>query len=209
MKVSFCITCYSGDVHLLNNLLITLEEQTKAPHEIVVSSSGLYDLDLPKELVIDGKSVPVVGTNSKERLIQSVSRNRAVRQSSGDILIFFDVDDIPHPQKIEVTQNIFSKGEVEALVHTYSQNQASFEPVTSEKVIRIAGKNPTCTNLLEPQKDSSIHHAHIAVKREILEEVLFNETFEYYRSEDGKFCQDLFDAGVKIYYLHEPLVDYR
>jgi len=42
-----------------------------------------------------------------------------------------------------------------------------------------------------------------------LETINFNETPEYYRSEDGKFCQDLFDAGVKIYYLNQKLVYYR
>mgnify|MGYP003642277112 CR=1 FL=1 len=208
MKVSFCITCYNGDVHLLNNLLITLEEQTKAPYEVIVSSSGLHDLELPEELIIEGKSVPVIGTNSKQRLMQSAARNRAIKKSSGDIILFFDVDDIPHPQKVEVTQNIFSEGEAEAFVHSYSRDGTLFESIKNEEVVKIIEKNPTCTNLVAPD-GGRIHHAHIAVKKEALEAINFNETLEYYRSEDGKFCQDLFDAGVKIYYLNQPLVDYR
>jgi glycosyltransferase involved in cell wall biosynthesis len=207
MKVSFCITCYNKDVHFLDKLLRTLEEQTKAPFEVIVSSSGMRNLELPAELVIAGKSVPVIGTNSEEKIIQSVARNRAIKKSSGDIVIFFDVDDMPHPQKIEVTQNIFSKGEAEALVHSYSRNGTPFKPIENEDVVKITEKNPTCTNLRSPD-GGKIHHAHIAVKKEVLRSFSFNETLEYYRLEDGKFCQDLFDAGVKIYYLNQPLVKY-
>ena len=208
MKISFCITCWKGDVHLLDNLLMVLEDQTRAPHEIIVSSSGIHNLDLPEELTINGKAVPVIGTNSKERLMQSVARNRAAKKAVGDIVIFFDVDAIPHPQKVEITQNIFSKEDAEALVHSYSQDEPTFDPIVGDGVERITDKNPTCTNLKAPS-GGRIHHAHVAVKKEFLETVTFNESPEYYRLEDGKFCQDLFDAGVKIYYLNQPLVDYR
>ena len=40
-SISFCITCYDLDYHLLDGLLEVLKKQTEAPTEIIISSSGI------------------------------------------------------------------------------------------------------------------------------------------------------------------------
>ena len=105
-----------------------------------------------------------------------------------------------------------SNEDVDALVHSYLHDEPVFEPISTQStdfhaIERITEKNPTCTNLKAPT-GGRIHHAHVAVKKGFLETIRFNESPEYYRVEDGKFCQDLLDAGVNIYYLNQPLVYY-
>ena len=42
MKITFCVTCYDGDVHLLEDRLLSIySEQTVQPDEVLVITSGV------------------------------------------------------------------------------------------------------------------------------------------------------------------------
>ena len=111
MKLSFCITCYDGDYILLERLLLALQKQTVAPDELIVYSSGFDDEIFLKteHIKIAGKNIEIKYINSLERTIQSIARNVCASFASGNIIIFFDVDDKPHYQKIEITKNLFNQ----------------------------------------------------------------------------------------------------
>eukprot|EP01043_Picozoa_sp_COSAG02_P073532 COSAG02_NODE_14338_length_1283_cov_0.759291_1_plen_130_part_10 len=106
--LSLCITCYDGDYHLLDTLLNEVKKQTVAPNELIISSSGMEEetlLDI-KTLLICGEEVPVISVNSTERHSEGQARNEGAEKSKMEVVQFFDVDDIPHPQRIEITKEI-------------------------------------------------------------------------------------------------------
>lgn len=212
MKISFCITAYDQDCYLLSNLLDMLVSQTASPDEIIIYISGISKLDLPKRIFINTKSVPIYAFYSLKRTMQSVARNICSKIASGDILIFFDVDDEPHPQKIEITQLLFNRQHAEFLLHNYIpspiRNQPKFSTIDQNSIearTDLIADNQS-TNLI--CGNMPIHHAHIAVKRKVFDTVSFNEDPRFYRKEDGKFCQDLLLYNYKGIYCPETLVRY-
>ena len=212
MKLSFCITCYDGDYFLLDELFSHLQKQSQAPDELIVYSSGFNDeLYLKTEfLEIAGKKIEIVYINSLERTIQSIARNICASFASGDIIIFFDVDDIPHFQKIEITKTLFKSHNSDFIVHAYSTTSIGDPPIELSKSLikKDLAINPLNTNIYSESYESTIHHAHIAVKKKCFEKVKFNESSEFYRKEDGKFCQDLLSNGFNGLFIDEKLVFY-
>lgn len=201
MKISLCITSYDKDVHLVNNLLPFIHRQTRKPDEIILFCSGLSELN------INHKYVKVI--TESERVMQSRARNICYSLSSGDIVIFFDVDDFPHAQKIELTEYIFNNYKPDFFVHNYSNTMLDLNyhiEIQSSIVKDNLGIDSQCTNII--CEDYSVHHAHIAVNRRVFEDISFNEDPKYYRKEDGLFCQDLIRSGYRGIYSPEKLVFY-
>jgi glycosyltransferase involved in cell wall biosynthesis len=224
-SLSVCITCYDGDYHLLEDLLKHFSNQTEAPDEIIISSSGLKEDDLlnKESLLINDEEVPVVQTNSEERIMQSVARNKGATAASKDLIMFFDVDDIPHPQKIEATKHIFEDASVDAFLHNYippgyytwpDRKGHDWPDLPFLRVdeypplLKVASKNPDNTNIII-EGEHPAHQAHITLKRSIFDTVQFDEDVEMYRKEDGKFCQDVFDSGINFVYSLLKLVQYN
>ena len=212
MKLSFCITCYDGDYILLERLLLALQKQTVAPDELIVYSSGFDDEIFLKteHIKIAGKNIEIKYINSLERTIQSIARNVCASFASGNIIIFFDVDDIPHFQKIEITKNLFNQHDPDFIVHSYSVKgiDDSFIDQSKSIIKKDLVFSPCNTNIYSKSYDSMVHHAHIAVKKKCFEKVKFNESYDFYRKEDGKFCQDLLTNKFKGLYIDEKLVFY-
>lgn len=209
MSLSLCITCYDLDFYLLNGLLEEFKKQTTAPDEIIISSSGINGqfLERYKNLQVHNKNVPIKITNQKERQVQSVARNAGASICESEYIMFFDVDDIPHPQKIEFCKHYING--YDFLLHNYQTNNPKFETIKSLNIdiyhnFRI---NHHCANLII-DNDLPIHHAHITVKTEIVKTLKFNESSFYYRKEDGKFCQDLVSNGYNGIFLNIPLISY-
>ena len=210
-KISMCITTYAGDIKLLEPLLHRLEAQTMAPHEVIVYTSGFDGLRLSPSIKMAGQAVPMHSIDSSKRTVQAIARNMCASVAGGDIVMFFDVDDIPHNQKIEATYRIFSDYNPDFFVHNYVDSDrfdavTPFDlhdiPVRYDLVCSRASTNITCENY-------RIHHAHIAVKKHTMSLVRFREDMKYYRCEDGVFCQDLIRAGFSGAYSPLELVHYK
>lgn len=199
-NISLCITSYNKDIHLIHNLLPYIEQQTLLPSEIILFCSGIDgQIDLKTTL-------PIKFVTQKTRCIQSQARNICSKIANQNIIIFFDIDDYPHPQKIEATYKYIS--DYDFLVHSYINSANVFETIDLDTVIKYDNLtiDPQSTNIECGQKP--IHHAHIAVKKYVFSNVKFNEDILYYRREDGKFCQDLLLAGYKGIFLDYPFVLY-
>ena len=212
MNLSFCITCYDGDYTLLDRLFINLQKQSVAPDELIVYSSGIDDeLYFKTEyLEIAGKKIAIKYVNSLQRTIQSIARNICAHFASGDVVLFFDVDDLAHFQKIEITKKLFNTHNPDFIVHSYSTINTEDRAIDLSKSIikKDLVFNSSNTNIYSKSYDSMVHHAHIAVKRKCFEKVKFNESYEFYRKEDGKFCQDLLINNFEGLYIDEKLVFY-
>lgn len=212
MTLSLCITFYDLDFHLLDDLLNLLKEQTLAPDEIILSSSGLSDelLKNYKTLNINNVDVSIASVNSEKRHLPGAARNLGALNSTSDYVMFLDVDDIPHPEKIKLTME-YIEG-FDFLLHNYFPNcdYNSFN-YSNISVCTNLSCEPECTNLIAiippSPKKLAIAHGPITVKRSIFNSIKQSESLN--RGEDGRFCQNLVNYGYKGIFLHLPLINYR
>jgi glycosyltransferase involved in cell wall biosynthesis len=180
-----------------------------APDEIIVSSSDLpeppnkifgYNYD---GILISNEMVPIRFVNRTRRGLHGFPRNQGADNCDSDFIMFFDVDDIPHPQKIGVTKFIL-RNCGDALVHNYYLDNSNFTNYLNFTHSEIHGKNPSNTNLLA---DDWVHHGHLTIRPEIVRQIRYNEHRTL--GEDGEFCQAVYDQGHKILYCPHQLVCYN
>jgi len=208
--LSLCITCYDKDYHLLNKTLSAFQRSTEAPNEIIIISSGIKteNLDIYTHIKINNSNVPIFNINSEKRHNQATARNKGAKASSCKFIMFFDVDDIPHPQKIEITKKAVLQNDLDAVIHDYSFFE-NFKTITEFEIFRKIHKDQSCTNLyIQDEPNVKIHHSHILCKTEIFKNLLYDESEKFYRKEDGKFCQDLISNNFKIGFVNKELVFY-
>jgi glycosyltransferase involved in cell wall biosynthesis len=192
-------------VHYLPELLETFKQQTVQPDEIIVVANSVNKLEVGEDI----KSF-----YTPERKPVSWSRNKCAELASKDIIVFFDVDDIPHPQKIEITKYIFENSDAECLAHGFTENSESVEKYTEFKFYEIKELMPQ-GYLKSPLGNNDVHHGHIALKRNITNEHKYNENLGFYEKgfqfwgEDSQFCNKLFISGYKFYYTPHKLINYR
>lgn len=207
-NITVCITTYIKDLHLLNPLLDKFKDQTYCPHEILVYASGASKIDSPPQIKIYNSNIPVSTVCSSKRTMQSIARNICASIASGNILLFFDVDDIPHNQKLEITKYMFDKYNPDFFLHNYTNKVDN--QVINKNNIEVKQNIEINTNNTNLHCDGfPIHHAHIAVKKSVFDKVRFNESLSYYRKEDGKFCQDLISNNYCGIYTPLKLVEYH
>jgi len=209
-NLSLCITCYDLDYHLINRTLSFFQKSTQAPKEIIIVSSGLKNDYLQKKsyIEINKTEVPIININSEQRHNQAKARNIGAKTTKNELIMFFDVDDIPHPQKIEITTKIILENDIDAVVHDYTTD-GKFETVKNYKIYEELKNNLTCTNIyVEGEKNFKIHHSHILCKTKIFNDIQYREEEEFFRKEDGKFCQDLLAKSFKLVYINKELVFY-
>lgn len=206
--MSFCITSYDGDYHMTDSLLSLLENQTSAPFEVLVFCSGKSKKDSESTIEIAKTLVPLRKFFLPERKMQSFARNFLAEKAKGEWITFFDVDDVPHPQKIEAAKKVVLENSCDFVAHSY-QGHGSFDRIKSFQVYENLVKDPNSTNIIcKDAPNCAIHHAHITVRKNCFGIVEFNESRDFYRSEDGKFCQDLLDSGFKGIFADCSLVWY-
>jgi glycosyltransferase involved in cell wall biosynthesis len=211
MSISLCITSYNKDYSLIYSLLDEFKKQTFPPKEIIFYCSGVDGVNVPNSIFINSNEIPIYTVFSLKRTNQAMARNICSSVASSNYIMFFDVDDIPHPMKLEITSNILNKTtNIDFLLHNYNQmhhRSNSFENIEQDlDCYPINEIDKNSTNVI--CGDHYIHHAHITVKKSVFEKIKFNESTDYYRREDGKFCQDLVLNGYSGIYYPAKLVNY-
>lgn len=110
LRVSVVVPCSHKHAHLLTDLCQELYRQSRSPDEIVVASSGPAVPQLPSEVRVLHSAAPcTTGRN----------RNRGFDAIVGDLVVFQDADDLPHPQRVEIVAGLFEGYEIEHLMHGY------------------------------------------------------------------------------------------
>jgi glycosyltransferase involved in cell wall biosynthesis len=195
-KISLCITCWSKDVYMLPELLANVKQQTVQPDEIIVVGNDLKSITTEKNIITYAEPT---------RRSVSFSRNKAAELARGDILIYHDVDDTPHVQKIELIKKAFENDEVEAFVHGFLIGSIYPFKYSELKMVKIKGLQFPKPYLKAPRQDVS--HGHLSIKKEILNDIKYDETITW--GEDADFCKRLFLSGHNIYYGDHKLINYR
>lgn len=206
MKLSFCITCWTKDFKFLKRIVPLLEAQTSAPDEFVLSASSLTELQV-SEIPPRINETPLRVVNSTTPLYAGGARNQGGEFASCDLVTFCDIDDLIHPQKIEVTREAFSHNPTaDAFVHNYSKgNVKEFPLIKTFKFYEITDHRSI---YLKPPEHgfSEVTHGHLTIRRSILEDKQYDHKLR--RGQDAEFCSGLFHGKYKIFYSNEKLISY-
>ena len=229
MKITFCVTCYDGDVHLLHGRLMSIyEEQTVKPDEVLVITSGISS----GPIVWDSNKPNLTIKTFEYRMLPGGARNQGGRFAKGDVVCFCDVDDPIHPQKCEVIKRVFGNSDVDALLHNYNMDTHEFskiddiENIEIEKVTKfdsrweevqkstppidggyycIDGDLPRTTVTIDSGRPAT--HGHLSVRKEVLSEIKYIENMRI--GEDGEFCQSIIkNDKFSLYYTPLVLINY-
>ena len=223
VSVSFCVTCYDGDFHLLGQCLHYIAHQTVAPDEVLIIASGLKKKS-------EGRSSTRVYT-FENRMSAGAARNKGGELATSEVVCFCDVDDPIHPQKCEVIKRVFDDTNVDALLHNYNTNTVKFEeidveeielePVTrfdkrweeKQKSIPPANYGYYCIDGDLPRTNVEIDsgrpatHGHMSARKEVLSEIKYIENMRI--GEDGELCQSIIKSGkFGLYYTPLTLINY-
>lgn len=210
MKISFCIICYDRDAFFLPCILKELEKQTVAPDEILIVASGIKNKNYLSELGVNISDPKLTIHTLEERAMPNRARNMAAELATGEVVCISDVDDTPHPQKVELVKEIFKNKDVDALVHNYFLSRGKFSEINiqqaAENIEKVLEKeDPPSTNV-RSEKRGDIAHGHLTGRKSVFKDVKGPEDIKF--GEDGKFCQSIVDSNHNFYYTSEKLIIY-
>jgi len=105
--VTVAIPCYNGEKFLSKNIA-SIINQSRAPDEIIVIDDG--STDKSAEIAKEFPEVKLIQHPSNQGL--AASRNTALRNASGSIIIYLDADVIAHPKLLESLLSQYSSEDI-------------------------------------------------------------------------------------------------
>jgi glycosyltransferase involved in cell wall biosynthesis len=126
--VTVVVPCTKAHVAHLPGLVTALRGQTRAPDQIVIAVSGGDVSELP---ILDAQVL-----HSTARQTAGANRNRGSDVALGDVVIYQDADDIPHPQRVEIIAGLFEKYEIEHLMHLFYHHDARDESFSAKEAAK-------------------------------------------------------------------------
>src|SRR5574342_668927 len=123
--VSVVVPCAHSHVAHLAQLVAALHAQTPKPDQIVVAVSGCEASVLPP---LDAQVLHV-----PDRRTAGANRNRGTAATNGDIVVYQDADDLPHPQRLEIIAELFAKYQIDHLMHLFYHHEAPRSEVLAIK----------------------------------------------------------------------------
>ena len=151
-----------------------------------------------KEVIVDCvKTVARDGTN----------RNRGWTGTLSEYVAFVDADDLYSKNRLSVLLNVFVAINPDAIVHNYSSEgspnsiEKSELPQSNKVKTKIDPEgNKYLTN--EQGVGIKVHFAHIAVRNELKNTLMFTDRFP---GADWEFAVGVVDSGLNMVYLNEEL----
>lgn len=202
--IGVAIPCYKYHIPLLKRCLDSIEAQTHKPDQVVVSCSSCEPSDIPSFAY----TFPLKIVTTEQRQNAAQNRNRAAAEVATDLVTFFDVDDVMHPQRMELLVD----SDYGIALHAYALPHEEF-PVTyafTDSQTDQLRKAPTGCAVLANNISARIHHAHATVRRDLLQYVQFRTDPTFERREDALFCGDVLALpGITNLYIANPLSMYH
>lgn len=201
-KVSVVLSSYNY-ARFIGAAIDSIFAQSYPAHEVIVVDDGSSDDSIA---VIEAYGERVRLIKQKNQGV-CVARNKGAKLATGDIIAFFDSDDIWRPQKLERQVAAFEADEAVGLV---SCGMRGFDPNGKTVYENIVGKSGWCAEeiiLFKPVINFSA--SAIAVRREIFEKLGgFDERRELYAAEDREFCYRVAKTS-KLVFIPDILLEYR
>ena len=200
-KISVIIPLYDAEKYIEECLNSIIKAPPKDKEIIVVNNNST---DKGPELVSKFKVVKLVNETKKG---PSAARNKGIKESSGDILLFLDDDLIVDKNYINEIVKTFDEDRkivcVGGIAHSYNQDSI----ISLSHEVRLMGYSPSHSGVFEVK---TIPTMTFSTLRKVIEEVgLFDE--DLIMAEDYDLCIRIRKKGYKcvmnskaIVYHHNP-----
>jgi len=208
LTTSVIIPCHPKHVQYLYELLRTYEKQTNLPDEIVISISEISQVET--SLIVSLKNTswlfPVKLILSEQKLFAGQNRNIACNQTTGEIIICQDADDIPHIQRIEIIKYFFEKLNPDFLLHKYVYDGIDIikqiKTIDNLQAIEYA----YIKNLSEPSNVGYMLFGQPAFHKRVFQQIKWRDIPI---DEDCTFDREVLASYQNCIMIHCPLYLYR
>lgn len=200
---SVLIPCVAKHFALLHPLLECYQNQTVPPDEVVISLSETNQIDSKWISELENTQWPfhLKIICHPTRKLAGMNRNIAGQAAEGDIFIYQDADDLPHPQRIEVTKFVFENYFVDHMLHQFISGAQAFK---NYHLSQIEVRSYDIYHGWD--ENLQIHNGNICVSKEVGRKILWPEIVS---AEDLLFNA----AATKIFknrvLVHCDLIRYR
>ena len=191
LGISVVVPCAQSHVPHLAGLLQALHAQSRKPDQIVFATSGCKVTDLPQ---LDAQFV-----HSTERRTAGANRNRGADAALGEVVIYQDADDVPHPQRVEIVAALFEKYEIDHLMHFYDRGAAPLQELTLKKAAKYTGYHKRLVG--------GVTHGNPAVARALVGAVRWPEYPQI--GEDLEYNTRVYEHTKRTAVTELPLLTYR
>jgi len=195
MDFSVVITTYNRPDYLELSLRSVLAQQVQ-PEEIIIvddNSSKSY-----KEVLAKFDDVKIKYLKQPSSGGANVARNRGIKESHSDVVAFLDDDDIWLPEYLAHHQEKYLNG-AEAVV-------SGFKHLGDESKVKV-NKDSKVTKHSLLRGNHYCGMSGFSAKRELLEEMLFDETLN--NGQDWDMYVRLFERNVSFININIPIFLYR
>jgi glycosyltransferase involved in cell wall biosynthesis len=213
MKLGIVIPSYKGDIAKLQTLLDSIESQTVKPYHAVISCSSMKDTQFP-DLPHYSFPLTIFVWDGRKNAAQNRNTGAKFLLDKVDLLSFFDADDIMHPQRNEHILTAFNSPEnPDIVLHSYLEGpeiQLPFSEISNPRMMFNCLQRAPSGCTYNPNNDSlRIHQSQATVKKEIFQQIQFQEGVDYERREDAVFCGDVTNLpNIRSAYINAPLSKY-
>lgn len=209
MTTSVIIPCSAQHFQFIHELLQCYQQQTCLPDEVIISLSQIERLNVED---IDAEdrcvwSFPVKIYRYEGRRSAGVNRNFACTVASGDLLIFQDADDIPHPQRVEIVKYLFENYEINHLMHGWLQESEMFLPYDKDMIRLYTVGRYDQMESEQVFREMRIHNGNICLLRELTGQVLWDDAL--INDHDVKFNREWYDLFKNNVVIPCDLIIYR
>ena len=122
IRTSIIVPCTPRHAPHLRELVDALLAQTQVPDELCISISEYRGSPPVTATTLSrGRRLPfqVRIVTEATAAYAGRNRNRAADLARSNLLLYVDADDLPHPQRVEITATLFANYEVDHLLHHY------------------------------------------------------------------------------------------
>lgn len=192
MRVSVIVPCSHKHVRFLPELIKHFGAQTRKADEIVVSVSGC---DAPAALA----GVRILHSPAPQTCGQN--RNRASEAAVGDVLIYQDADDLPHPQRIAIIAGLFEAYEIEHLMHQFFYKKSEPRTFTFEEAVACSAYRAAHNAV------SGVTNGNVSITRAVFQTIQWPSSFG--TGTDQDFNRSVYARFARTVVTPLPLLTYR
>ncbi len=197
--ISVCIPCVKQHIVYLDDCLKSIERQSLQPYEVIIALSGVnkHVINTVQNNMRHYRlNIKVIGTCEKQ--YAGDNRNRAVRESDGDIITFIDADDMMRSDRLYAIDQIFTNHpDCIGLLHYFEEN--TFEDPHKDT------KEAICSM---PYKFSAkLHFGHSTFRRSVFSEYQYTskprgQDVEFVHNVLQKYLDQLRVCPMTLTYYH-------
>jgi glycosyltransferase involved in cell wall biosynthesis len=206
LSVSLVIPCVPKHFPYIPELLKRYAEQTVQPDEVVISLSQAFFLDPNEIKAVKNEPWPfqLKILEHPDKRSEGENRNLGTLYSTGDLILYQDADDLPHPQRVEWIKYLFEHYQIDHLIHGYvlERNFHGFSHYDIDS--RGAYYSQKLTNCVG---DCHFHNGATALTRAVANQVKWVEGFVI--STDTLSNEAVYRSIEHKVFLLKPLILYR